>query len=102
MPLVLEDVCVGVGVGVVGSARIPMRSEIGLVEWRSGLGSITSQRDKPPWPTHPTKQANPSLGSGSGTNGSNQHELVTQLCRPVGYLYTHRTIQHAQVQIQLL
>lgn len=46
-------------------------------------------------------QANPSLGSGSGTNGSKQQTGHPTM--PAGWVPTHlQQIQHAQVQMRLL
>lgn len=59
---------------------------MGLVEWRSGLGSIASQRQAP-WPTHPTKPTRRSARARARMGAINR--LVTQLCRPVGYLHTY-------------
>jgi hypothetical protein len=75
-------------------ARIPNEERNGLSGVAVGIGKHRiAQRDKPPL-ANSSNQANPSLGSGSGTNGSSQHGLITQLCRPVGYLHIYRTIQH--------
>lgn len=63
---------------------------MGLVEWRSGLGSIASQRQTPLGQLIQPSQPVARLGLGHEWEQSTwTGSRVTQLCRPVGYLHTY-------------